>query len=73
MAIASDVNNVLGAGLTLGATVEGILRAIQPSVDFTYAEITLWQPETQTLRIIGSAGAAPNLAGGPDLPAWRGV
>ncbi|WP_119068837.1 GAF domain-containing protein [Aggregatilinea lenta] len=67
MAIATDISQVVGAGLTLSATIEGILRTIRPAVAFERAEITLWQPESQTLRIAGEVGESPPERSGPPI------
>jgi PAS domain S-box-containing protein len=67
MSIATDISQVVGSGLTLSATIEGILRTVRPVVAFERAEICLWQPETQTLRVAGEAGDPPPEREGPPV------
>ncbi|MBN1963023.1 MAG: GAF domain-containing protein, partial [Anaerolineae bacterium] len=55
LAIQSDISRAVGAGLDLDATVDAILRAIEQSILFDSAEITLWHADTETLRPIGPA------------------
>ncbi len=67
MAITTDISQVVGAGLTLSATIEGILRTVHDVIAFERAEITLWQPETQTLRVAGEIGEPPSERSGPPI------
>ncbi|HVO71378.1 MAG TPA: GAF domain-containing protein, partial [Aggregatilineaceae bacterium] len=53
LAIVGDISEAVGAGLDLNATVDAILRSIQPSVAFDFGELTLWQPATRTLHPVG--------------------
>ncbi len=53
LAILSDISQAVGARLDLDATIDATLRSIEQSIAFHSAEVTLWYPESQTLRPVG--------------------
>lgn len=50
LAIVNEISEATGKTLDLRATVEAIIQALEPAVRFDSAEITLWSPDTETLR-----------------------
>ncbi len=50
LAIITEISEASGKDMNLNATVEAIIRAVEPAVKFDAAEVTLWSPETETLR-----------------------
>ncbi|MBN1564363.1 MAG: GAF domain-containing protein, partial [Anaerolineae bacterium] len=52
LAILDDISRAIGSNLDLNATLDAILTSIGQSIQFTSAEVTLWHPESETLRPI---------------------
>jgi hypothetical protein len=53
LAILDDISRAIGTNLDLFATLDSILESVGQSIQFDSAEVTVWHPETETLRSVG--------------------
>jgi len=58
LALINRLNNTVLASLDVETTLDAVLRHIKPLLDYTTAEINLWNPDTNTLRAyaVGETG-----------------
>jgi formate hydrogenlyase transcriptional activator len=67
-----DINNAIITNLTEGALLHSISEALRPSVPFDRCAITLYTPETDTIRFLAVEGALGSDYFQPGLEVGRG-
>jgi PAS domain S-box-containing protein len=69
LAIMSDISQAVSGRMDLDLTIDAVLKSLRQSIQFDSAEITLWDPETETLRPVGQARAVRTPTGSLAMPA----
>ncbi|NDJ77447.1 MAG: GAF domain-containing protein, partial [Chloroflexi bacterium] len=59
LSIIHDISQATGTGLDLNAAVDAILRSIRQVIKYDEAEVTLWDPDAESLRPIRRQRAIP--------------